>query len=123
LKHFSNSICSDALLISSMLVKRRLLKVSFIFWKLENFKRSSIWWIWRLGHDYGVFFGQQVTNKQKGSFGMNIVVFRFMPKTFEKFLWHEPIDVPNSSTISLIVTRRSFITIFSTFFHIFIVYY
>jgi hypothetical protein len=49
--------------MSSMQVKRRPFKVFFIFGNKKESER--IWWIWRLGYDYGVVFGQKITNKQR----------------------------------------------------------
>jgi hypothetical protein len=67
LKHFIGSSFSDALLISSMLVKRRPFKVFFIF---RNKKKS-----------HGARRRKQQATTKFSRFGMNFAATRVMPKT------------------------------------------
>ena len=50
------------------------------------------------------------------NFGTIFAAARFMPKTSVKFAWHEPNDMPTSSTTSLIVIRNHFLHCFNVFF-------
>ena len=123
-KHFSNSIFgiafssfSDALLMSSMAVKRRPFKVLFIF---RNRKKSHGAMSGEYG-DWGIVSDSWVTSIHRcfcskfNNSGTNFAATRFIPKTLEKISWHEPIDMPTSSATSLIAIRRSLITISFTF--------
>ena len=118
-KHFSNLILgiafssfSNALLMSSMAVKRRPFRFLFVF---GNRKKS-----------HGAMSGEYrhtwicMTNMEAGAslqycFWPNIhehamkckqvhyrgaKATRFIPKTFEEISWHEPIDMPTSSATS-----------------------
>ena len=123
-KHSSNSIFgivfssfSDALLMSSMAVKRRPFKVLFIFGNRKQSHRamSGGYGGWRIASDSWATSIRRCFCSKFNNFGTNFAATRFIPKTFEKISWHEPFDMPTSSATSLIVIRRSFITISSTF--------
>ena len=124
LKHFSNSIFgvafssfSDALLMSSMAVKRRPFKVYFIFGnrKKSHGAMSGEYGGWGIVSDSWAASTRRCFCSKFNNFGTNFAATRFIPKTFEKISWHEPIDMTTSSATSLIVIRRSFITISFTF--------
>ena len=125
-KHLSHSIFgiafnsfSNARLMSSMAVKRRHFKALLIF---GNRKQSHT-------HTHTHTHTQPcLANMEAGAslqycfcpkiheeFGTYYAATRFIPKTFKKISWHEPIDMPTSSATYLIVIRRSFITISFTF--------
>ena len=123
-KHFSNSIFgiasffSDALLMSTMAVERRPFKVLFIF---GNRKRlhgamSGEYGGWGIVSDSWAISIRRCFCSKFNNFGTNFVATRFIPKTFEKIAWQDPIDMPTFSGTSLIVIQRSFITISFTFF-------
>jgi hypothetical protein len=54
------------------------------------------------------------------NFGTNFAATRLMPKLSIKIEWHEPIDVPRSSEISLTVIRRLANTLLLHFINFFV---
>ena len=123
-KHFSNSIFgiafssfSDTLLMSSMAVKQRPFKVLFIFGnrKKSHGAMSGEYGGWGIVSDSWATSIHRCFCSKFNNFGTKFAATRFIPKSFEKISWHEPIDMPKSSATYLNVIRRSFITISFTF--------
>ena len=93
---------------------------SLYFWKYKKVTRSHVWRIWRLG----IVSDSWATSIRRcfclGLFGFLLKIQQFLNKfcchafhtqNIRKISWHEPIGMPTSSATSLIVIRRSFITI------------